>query len=976
MIELRVDTAGATATLGHPIAAGEAGLADVCNQESFAHDGVCPKSCPFAAESQDKFCHFKCVRGPECGASGTVPEATIADEKEHVCRRCRVEGCLTCEHSRAGDEDKEECVKCMPGQIMRDGECWGVSDLIFNSIIVTAVIFTVMAVLWYVNLALRPMVNEKAVTHGLQCRALTKLCMPSSATKGHIQSNADDEGIAADSGAGAAAADGGGGEYSSSSNAEGDRVQLYPLCTNLCSSNFMHVAGPGAVFFFQFQAAILLWAIVLFALWVLLGFSVSRDLFILGDRDAETPQKMCVVVQWGRHMQMELVWVKVAWLAFAYVFSFAGALVFARRQRRQFHEFDETHTTQSDYAALVTMTPTTPSASTSTSVLALHGDMRLEESLKTCIADATGEPLVGVSVCWDFHHHEHAVRTALEADVGSTNHSSGIDRAHRSSLRSGRSLELLAEASVGPSAGSGEGEELGALTRLFNWVNTTTLQKWNVDLDTEGAEAAGVNAPGAGREAVKETLEKMISTTSAFAVFPTKGACAKAVQKAQGGVEFGDGQEKFSLDLQHATHEPQSTLWEHFAIPEAEVNNRLRKGWVIMGVSVLLWTVILYLPYARYMGSFSYANGDEPPEVGELIFVLLVVLAQVGLFVVASNVAESAGFRYEDDQQRFYIIMYNTALIVNLAMDLALTATLSYNQMAGRGVHVADGRLLADLTSLQEVFESYPMQKSMGKLLLKYCWPATFFVPFFLEPIGICWLPYHIGTKLIGSDKRMTDVRAEKALELPIMEQGRYADVIFNAILVSVVPFIAPAYMHKIFGWFIFSHCWIYAIDQWKVLRCVTRFYFARHETSCFAQKLFSIPCGILLAAFVFKANQMSGTGGLGSGKLQGGALWGAILGACVGHIILHVQLLGSMEGGIYKGEEEDVEYSVCAKEQPATWFSCNPVHCLRSKHIYEHQPSHGFFVAGKEHLLQANPDIGAHFEGQEKKVPQDLVGF
>jgi hypothetical protein len=908
-----------------------------------------------------------------------MPEATIADEEEHLCRRCQVEGCLTCAPSKPGVEDNEECEKCMPGYFMRDGECKGVSDVIFLSIIVLTVIMTVMAILWYVNLALRPVVNETAVKYGLECRTRTKFCMSKSATKGHSQSNADAEGSDAGTVPGAAAADGS--EGSSTSNGEDDSVQLYPLSTNLCSFNFMHVAGPGAVFFFQFQAAILLWATVLYALWMLFGFTVSTDLFLLGTKKAETPQKMCAVVQWGRARQMELIWAKVAWLALAYVFSFAGAMFFALRQKRQFREFDEAHTTQSDYAALVTMTPKTPSDSTPPGVLALTGDKKLEDSLKTCIAEATGEPLVGVSVCWDFHHHEHEVRKALEADVGSTEHSNGIDHGHRGSLKSKKSLELLAAASESPN--TGEGEEPGALTRLFNWVNKMTLKKWHVDMDTdhaEGADAEHLRAR-AFQEAVdlKTTLDRMKSTTSAFAVFPTKKACAQAVEVAQrkGGLEFSDGQEEIKLNLEHATHEPESNLWEHFSIPDAEVNQRLFKGWIIMGVSILLWTVVLYLPYAHYMGSFSYANGDEPPEIGEIIFICLVVGAQVGLFVAASIVAEGAGLRYEDEKQRVYIILYNTALVLNLAMDMALTATLSYNQMTRRGIHVADGRLLSELPSFQEIFESYPMQKSIGLLLMKYCWPATFFLPFFLEPFGICWLPYHIGLKFIGSDKKMTNLRAEKALELPLMQQGRYADVIFNAILVSVVPFIAPGYMHKIFGVFIFSHCWIYASDHWKVLRCVTRFYFAGHETSCFAQKLFSIPCGILLAALVFKANQMSGTGGLGSGKLQGGVLWGAILGACFGHIILHVQLLGFMEGGSdKKGEEEEVEYSECAKETPATWFSCNPVHCLRSKHIYEHQPSHCYFVAGKEHLLHANPEIGAHFECQEKKVPEDLLGL
>lgn len=38
-------------------------------------------------------------------------------------------------------------------------------------------------------------------------------------------------------------------------------------------------------------------------------------------------------------------------------------------------------------------------------------------------------------------------------------------------------------------------------------------------------------------------------------------------------------------------------------------------------VSCAIWTFILYIPYALYMASFSYANGDEPGEFSEGLFI-------------------------------------------------------------------------------------------------------------------------------------------------------------------------------------------------------------------------------------------------------------------------------------------------------------------------------------------------------------------
>jgi len=180
----------------------------------------------------------------------------------------------------------------------------------------------------------------------------------------------------------------------------------------------------------------------------------------------------------------------------------------------------------------------------------------------------------------------------------------------------------------------------------------------------------------------------------------------------------------------------------------------------MMTISLLAWTCLLYLPYAHYMGSFSYSNGDEPGEMSEGIFVGLVVASQFGLFIVANIASHHAGFCYEDDKQRTYIVLYNAALIVNLILDMSLTAYLAYHQMCGRGVRLADGRLLSDLEDLQSIVESYPMQKAIGNNLFKYCWPATFFVPFFAEPFAAQIGPYMVGTMFVRSNKKLTGENA------------------------------------------------------------------------------------------------------------------------------------------------------------------------------------------------------------------------
>jgi hypothetical protein len=55
--------------------------------------------------------------------------------------------------------------------------------------------------------------------------------------------------------------------------------------------------------------------------------------------------------------------------------------------------------------------------------------------------------------------------------------------------------------------------------------------------------------------------------------------------------------------------------------------------------------------------------------------------------------------------------------------------------------------------------------------------------------------------------------------------------------------------------------------------------------------------------------------------------------------------------------------YADCAKNAAINWFTANPVHCLRSKYIFKHDPPAIAAIYGKEHLVKANPQIGVYFD-------------
>eukprot|EP00441_Pelagodinium_beii_P015297 CAMPEP_0197655374 /NCGR_PEP_ID=MMETSP1338-20131121/39413_1 /TAXON_ID=43686 ORGANISM="Pelagodinium beii, Strain RCC1491" /NCGR_SAMPLE_ID=MMETSP1338 /ASSEMBLY_ACC=CAM_ASM_000754 /LENGTH=918 /DNA_ID=CAMNT_0043231009 /DNA_START=31 /DNA_END=2787 /DNA_ORIENTATION=+ len=844
-----------------------------CQLDDFARPDLCPELCPYAAEMKAEFCHFRCVKKEECGLLGTVENATIPDEKLMVCRHCEVEGCKKCVPATPGAEGEkyETCEVCMPGySLTEEGECAMDGLGVFIAIGVVSAILTVLIIAWYVSVRNKTRVNPDGVEHGLRCRDAMRLSAPGGSDP-------------------------------------------YPLNTNMMTAN---VAGPGVMAFFRYQGALITWASVLLAVWLGIVFATSTDLLVLGTLSAESPQLLCAVIRWGHNRQMELIWTKVTWLTFAYVFSFVGAIVYGIHTSKMFANVHSDYPTMPSFVAKLDGLPT------------FSGRDPVEEKLKASVKAATGIDPVGVSVAWDYSAKQQEVSHLIEAEI---------------------------EDATGESHVAGEAPEPGCLGKFEETITGKVLNAWHVHLDSHHH----MNA-----QEIKTMLTNMQTAHSAYVVFPSQEARSQALAAAAGGVNV-DGT---VCKLLPSSYAPEGLFWQNMHVTPEMRRSSYAMSTLNLLLSCCAWTVLLYMPYAMYMSSFSYANGDEPGEFSEGLFIGLVVGSQFGLFAVSSMGAKKCAFHSEDEMQKCYTVFYNSALILNLVMDIGLQTYLSYLQMVGVGAHVADGRLLGSLDSLQEIFESYPVQKSVGKLLFTYCWPCTFLVPFLGEPFGMQWLPWHMGQILVGNDKRIQGENAEKSLELGEMEQGRYADCLFNMVLVCCIPFISPGYLAMTFGALIISHVYLYVYDQCKILRYVRKFNFSGPEVHYLGMQLFAIPCAILAAALVFKANQMSADAEvLGSGYLQGYQVGAACFGAMLVHFIIHLTVLDYVVKPYeMSGKAGNHTYAEAARTQAATFFSTNPIHCLRSKYVLNHSPPQFPYAAGKEKLMKTNPQIGAFYVAEK----------
>lgn len=259
------------------------------------------------------------------------------------------------------------------------------------------------------------------------------------------------------------------------------------------------------------------------------------------------------------------------------------------------------------------------------------------------------------------------------------------------------------------------------------------------------------------------------------------------------------------------------------------------------------------------------------------------------------------------------------------------------------------------------------MQKTMGRMLFSYCFPGTFLTSVLIEPVFAIAIPEMLGRLLVRNHPEVQGRQAELALTyFTPMDLSRYSDIVLNMSLAVMVLYLPGGFILPMFIAMTLSHIYIYAFDHWRVLRAVPKFHFSRNTVDRFATTWMALPCALTASSAVFKGYHKYWP------KLAGDSLVCVMLWAFLAHILVHIcviKMIYRMKGRHTRAEQS---YAEVAKKEPSTWFSVNPIHCLRSKYIWGHEPAQVYYINGKEHLQRQNVKIGAHFEGKDaqKTVP------
>ena len=131
------------------------------------------------------------------------------------------------------------------------------------------------------------------------------------------------------------------------------------------------------------------------------------------------------------------------------------------------------------------------------------------------------------------------------------------------------------------------------------------------------------------------------------------------------------------------------------------------------------------------------------------------------------------------------------ACVFNVALDLITTYMVAYRINVGLRMKTYDGTLLENLQQFSDRFESYAMQRTLANNLYAYAFPATFLIPFLIEPVATIYAPYKMMLAIVRTQPSMKGFMAERLLGSLVFDLSRYADLMLD-VMIAVLIFFFP----------------------------------------------------------------------------------------------------------------------------------------------------------------------------------------
>lgn len=486
-------------------------------------------------------------------------------------------------------------------------------------------------------------------------------------------------------------------------------------------------------------------------------------------------------------------------------------------------------------------------------------------------------------------------------------------------------------------------------------------------------------------EDIKTKIEALKSSEDAFVVFSTESDRDEAVDAVEGkGIQYKDN----TLQLSVKICEPDTIQWENFGNTSMMLRFfRLIQGFGCILLALLVWTCVFYAPYAYQVMTFNFDNGAQPPFTLAMTFCMVVVLGNAIMYEVCARVSDYIGFKTRDDRESCYLILYVIACMFNVILDMVTTYFMCVRILDGLNFRTYYGVRFSKLpTPSVEEFETYAMQRMLAENTKAYAFPATFLIPFLIEPFITVIGPYYLGVLMVSTHSEWIGRDAELWMQAIPFDMGRYGDLLLDMVLGNLIFFFPGGYTLWLFCGMAGSHAYIYFFDHARVLRTIPKCVYATIDVDWWANWMMGPITGMILSCLIFKGNCRPKYDGYCFHNINGAALIEAMWGVFFLHTILHTLLLYYFIPLFNPNATDmnaDVTYEQASKKFACTWFTSNPIHCLRSKLLKEEGEGKycTFNVLGKEYLHNYNPKIGCHWksekpEGEEFDFSKTLRSF
>jgi len=680
------------------------------------------------------------------------------------------------------------------------------------------------------------------------------------------------------------------------------------------------IAGPGSVLYFRFQVFIIALAFLTWMSWIIWAAAHNDELLSAGSTTPENWVIRCRELFAGKKLQDEEWEAVKSFMGALYIGSILVSLVFAYSQLNEFRELDDL-ATMKDFALHLTNLPP------------VLGSEKLEVILKDLIESVTGQGVEGVSVAWTYEHEAH-VQNLLEEDM----------------------VETEAKLFPDKAAGSADPPDMGEPRSPIWWPVDWFFVNLMLGIPLEAVPVAHDDKDP--KKDPNYLATTCVSSERAIVVFKTEHGRDKALKQSKGKIQWGT----HKLRLKPVYAEPSGVRWGSVNVGSNNPALRIVQGLGMILLGEVTWALTVYWPYAYYVSGFSYANGDEP-GMESSVFSVLVSLGNQALYVVCLLAAERVGFFLNDTVQAMYMVTYMCTIMINISVDITFAVKTGYDRAVGVHARTADGILIRDLPRWSQVIQAYEIQHEMGAEVYLYGFPTTYFTPYIMELACAGWFIFHIQRRWVRSAAYLRGWQAEKALKTWVpVDASRYADVISSLLVAQLIWITPTGYVSSTFLSLFICNILLFFMDQHKALRWAEAWCFSSTRVDSYAFAILGLPLSLIPTAMFVK--EMTCRPTATSCRLSDAEFFSASVAVYLGIVALHAVIFLSLPMLAPEQHKEAGEnYSMVASRIPRSWFNTNPMHCLRSKYVYKHNPPCEMHIIGKDNVLQKSEEAKCYFE-------------